>query len=221
MHKSVSNGLVHGCPLDGTQKTAAQATLVAKYGRPVLRKWLDLPKTLPKRQENGADFNKTAYLQRKYIKNTKKSKKMRFHMPGHKGAENFPEYFKYDITEVESADSLYESSEAIFETEKRFAKIYGSGASLLSAGGSTLCIQAMLATALNPGDKLIIARNCHASAVNTVALLDLEPIWINPRNLKGAEAAFSENPEATEQKTEHHTTECSSHVRHAFCMREI
>ena len=120
----------------------------------------------------------------------------RFHMPGHKGAENFPEYFKYDITEVEGADSLFESSEAIFETEKRFAKIYGSGASLLSAGGSTLCIQAMLAPALNPGDKLILARNFHASAVNTVALLDLEPVWINPRDLKGAEAAFSENPEA-------------------------
>ena len=120
----------------------------------------------------------------------------RFHMPGHKGAENFPEYFKFDITEVEGADSLFESSEAIFETEKRFAKIYKSGASLLSAGGSTLCIQAMLATALNPGDKLIIARNCHAAAVNTMALLDLEPIWINPRDLKGAEAAFSENPEA-------------------------
>ena len=120
----------------------------------------------------------------------------RFHMPGHKGAENFPEYFKFDITEVEGADSLFESSEAIFETEKRFAKIYGSGASLLSAGGSTLCIQAMLATVLNPGDKLIIARNCHASAVNTIALLDLEPIWINPRDLKGAEAAFSEHPKA-------------------------
>ncbi|MBQ6877635.1 MAG: aminotransferase class V-fold PLP-dependent enzyme [Oscillospiraceae bacterium] len=120
----------------------------------------------------------------------------RFHMPGHKGAENFPEYYKYDITEVEGADSLFEASEAIFETEKRFAKIYGSGASLISAGGSTLCIQGMIATALNPGDKIIIARNCHASAVNTMALLDLEPIWINPRDLRGAEKAFSENPDA-------------------------
>ncbi|MBQ5667052.1 MAG: aminotransferase class V-fold PLP-dependent enzyme, partial [Oscillospiraceae bacterium] len=120
----------------------------------------------------------------------------RFHMPGHKGAEEFPEYFKYDITEVEGTDSLFESSEAIFETEKRFAKIYGAGASLLSVGGSTLCIQAMLATALNPGEKLIIARNCHAAAVNTIALLNLDPIWINPRDLKGAKAAFEENPDA-------------------------
>lgn len=120
----------------------------------------------------------------------------RFHMPGHKGAENFPEYFRYDVTEVEGTDSLFEASEAILETEKRFSKIYGSGASLLSAGGSTLCIQAMLATALDPGDEFIIARNCHASAVNTAALLDLDPIWINPRDLKAAEKAFSEHPKA-------------------------
>ena len=73
----------------------------------------------------------------------------RFHMPGHKGAENFPEYYKYDVTEVEGTDSLFESSEGIFETENRFAKIYGTGASILSAGGSTLCIQAMLATVLS------------------------------------------------------------------------
>ena len=45
----------------------------------------------------------------------------RFHMPGHKGAENFPEYYKFDVTEVEGTDSLFEASEAIFETEKRFA----------------------------------------------------------------------------------------------------
>lgn len=120
----------------------------------------------------------------------------RFHMPGHKGAESFPDYYKYDITEVEGADSLFESSEAIFETEKRFERIYGAGASLLSAGGSTLCIQAMLTATLEPGDEFIIARNCHASAVNTMALLDLRPVWINPRDIKGAEKAFEEHPNA-------------------------
>ena len=58
----------------------------------------------------------------------------RFHMPGHKGAECFPDYYKYDITEVEGADSLFEASGAIREAEERFAEIYGAGASLLSAG---------------------------------------------------------------------------------------
>ena len=119
----------------------------------------------------------------------------RFHMPGHKGADCFPDYYKYDVTEVGGTDSLFEAAGALAETERRFSEIYGSGATLLSAGGSTLCIQAMLATALNRGDSFIAARNCHASAVNAAALLGLNPIWINQRDLKGAERAFGENPE--------------------------
>lgn len=120
----------------------------------------------------------------------------RFHMPGHKGADCFPDYYKYDVTEVGGTDSLFEAAGALAETERRFSEIYGSGATLLSAGGSTLCIQAMLATALNKGDSFIAARNCHASAVNVAALLGLNPIWINQRDLKGAERAFEENPRA-------------------------
>lgn len=116
----------------------------------------------------------------------------RFHMPGHKGSVDFPDYYKYDITEVKGADSLFESTEAIAETEERFSKIYKTGASLLSAGGSTLCIQGMLATVLKPKDKIIIVRNCHVSAVNTMAFLDIDPIWINPRDIKAAEKAFEE-----------------------------
>lgn len=114
----------------------------------------------------------------------------RFHMPGHKGAECFPDYYKYDITEVEGADSLFEAEDAIAETEERFSAIYGTGASLLSAGGSTLCIQAMLATFLNVGDTVIMCRNCHASAVNTAALLDLNVVWVNPKSPAELTAAF-------------------------------
>lgn len=120
----------------------------------------------------------------------------RFHMPGHKGAESFPDYYKYDVTEVEGTDSLFESSGAIAETEERFAKIYGAGATLLSAGGSTLCIEGMMAAALDPGDEIIIARNCHASAVNSMALLDINPVWINPRDFDGAKKAFECHPKA-------------------------
>ena len=120
----------------------------------------------------------------------------RFHMPGHKGAECFPDYYKYDITEVAGADSLFEASGAIREAEERFAAIYGAGASLLSAGGSTLCIQGMLATFINPGDTVIMCRNCHASAVNAAALLDLNIVWVNPRSHTELSAALEQNPAA-------------------------
>ena len=120
----------------------------------------------------------------------------RFHMPGHKGAECFPDYYKYDITEVEGADSLFEAAGAIRQTEERFAAVYGAGASLLSAGGSTLCIQGMLATFLNLGDTVIMCRNCHASAVNAAALLDLNVVWVNPRSNAELLAALEQNPQA-------------------------
>lgn len=120
----------------------------------------------------------------------------RLHMPGHKGAAAFPEHYKFDITEVGGADSLYEAAGAIAETEAAFSEIYGSGATLLSAGGSTLCIQTMLATALTEGDTLIIARNCHSSAVNSAALLGLNLVWVNPNRLFELEQAFADYPEA-------------------------
>jgi arginine/lysine/ornithine decarboxylase len=39
----------------------------------------------------------------------------------------------------------------------------------------------MLAIALKPGDKLVCGRNCHAAAVNAMALLGLEPCWAYPK----------------------------------------
>ncbi len=119
----------------------------------------------------------------------------RFHMPGHKGrAEGlFAEISEYDITEVEGADSLYECAGALRETERQYADLYGSGDCLLSAGGSTLCVQAMLAAVLRPGEKFLIGRNCHSSAVHAAALCGFEPVWLTEQTPQALEHAFSEH----------------------------
>lgn len=103
-------------------------------------------------------------------------------MPGHKGMLPPPldGVAPFDITEIYGADSLYEASGVIAETEQAYAKLYKTNASLLSAGGSTLCIQTMLALALKPGNRFICVRGAHVSLINTCALLDLEPVWIWP-----------------------------------------
>lgn len=125
----------------------------------------------------------------------------RFHMPGHKGRPLplFADIARFDITEVEGADSLYGASGAIAETEARYAALYGSAASLLSAGGSTLCIQAMLALACPPGSKLLAGRGAHAAAVNAMALLDLEPVWIYPRTDPATGLALALTPKEAEE----------------------
>jgi len=105
----------------------------------------------------------------------------RFHMPGHKGSlPLFEGAALYDVTEIPGLDELYRPRSAIAELEARYAHLYKSDLSLLSAGGSTLCIQTMLALAMKPGDKLVAARGCHVSAVNAMALLDLTPVWAFP-----------------------------------------
>lgn len=107
----------------------------------------------------------------------------RFHMPGHKGRplRGLGDVAAYDLTEVTGLDSLYLANGVIAETEAAYSTIYNTKASCISTGGSTLCIQAMLALACPPGAKLIMARGIHAAALHTAALLDLHPVWAYPK----------------------------------------
>ena len=106
-----------------------------------------------------------------------------FHTPGHKCCGFFPEgLLDLDLTELPDTDSLFESSGIILEAERRLAQLFGAGASLISAGGCTLAIQAMLKIASARGKRVILGRNAHRSAVNACALLGIDPVWIMPHS---------------------------------------
>ena len=108
----------------------------------------------------------------------------RFHTPGHSGrtASLYPlsGILPYDLTEVGELDSLYEATGVIAESEVLAARVFGSYSTLFSAGGATLCIQAMLSLAAKPGDKVLFSRNLHRSAINACALLDIHPVFAYP-----------------------------------------
>ncbi|WP_343252616.1 aminotransferase class I/II-fold pyridoxal phosphate-dependent enzyme [Ligaoa zhengdingensis] len=131
----------------------------------------------------------------------------RFHMPGHKGfpanrsGERLPfgGAERYDITEVEGADSLYEADGALRALEEAYAKLYGSKRTLLSAGGATLCIQTMLALVAKLGGRVLAGRNLHTSAVSAMALLGLTPVWIYPDGAAGCGMGGRIRPEEVEE----------------------
>lgn len=104
------------------------------------------------------------------------------HTPGHKGNKEFFEWLspKFDLTELPDTDSLFEASGPIAEAEEKATRYFGSAKTVFSAGGCTLAIQAMIACACREGDKIIIDRCAHRSAVNACALLGLEPVWLWP-----------------------------------------
>ncbi len=105
-------------------------------------------------------------------------------MPGHKGT-GFLGCEKMDITEVFGADSLYEADGIIRESEKNASKIFETGDTFYSTEGSSLCIRAMLYSALINTDKkpvIAAARNVHKSFIYACAALGIDAEWIYTQN---------------------------------------
>lgn len=113
-----------------------------------------------------------------FTENYALSGNIRAHMPGHKGRGE--DFYGFDITEIKGADSLFEASGIIAESEKNAAAIFGADRTVYSAGGSTLCIQTMLTLCEAYNKPVIAARNCHRAFINACAFLDIEPEWIYP-----------------------------------------
>lgn len=115
----------------------------------------------------------------------------RLHMPGHKGIPLLgPE--PYDLTEIRGADSLYESTGIIAQSEQNAAALFGTKRTLYSTEGSSQCIRAMLYLALmnveDDGKRPVVlaARNAHRSFLSACALLDLDVEWLYPQEGSGS-----------------------------------
>lgn len=106
-------------------------------------------------------------------------------MPGHKGKETAKLSFSLDITEINGADSLFEADGIIEQSEKNASKLFKTLKTCYSAGGSTLCIQTMLALMKRDKRNIIAARNVHRSFLSACVLLDIQPTWIYPKYSAG------------------------------------
>lgn len=118
----------------------------------------------------------------------------RLHMPGHKGRGAFGEGL--DITEISGADSLFEASGIIKESEKNAGEIFGAD-TFYSTEGSSLSIRAMLYLtvlyAKSVGRKPLIAaaRNAHKAFVSAAALVDFDIDWIYAKDADYLSSRFT------------------------------
>ena len=129
------------------------------------------------------------------LQNYLKKNRISFHTPGHQGRFLPRDLYDMDLTELPDTDSLFEASGPIAEAEKQARELFHSRATFFSAGGCTLCIQAMFRLAAPQGGKVISSRVIHRSAVNTMALLGIEPVWVLPRPDAGPCLAGRLHPE--------------------------
>ena len=108
---------------------------------------------------------------------------LRLHMPGHKGKELLG-FERYDITEIDGADVLYNAQGIIKDSMQNATALFGTGKTLYSTEGSSLSIRAMLYLvclyAKLKGEKPLIfaGRNSHKAFVMSAAVLDFDIRWL-------------------------------------------
>ena len=106
----------------------------------------------------------------------------RFHMPGHKGKAlplaELEALAPIDVTELPGTGNLYEPGEPFDTAQALWAERFGFEQCQFLTGGSTQGVHTGLALCCAPGDKVLMDRGCHRSAFNALALLDLEPVWL-------------------------------------------
>lgn len=106
-----------------------------------------------------------------------------FHMPGHKrNIEYLGEYLPYhiDITEINDFDDLHHSEGILNQMQEHASNIFRSDSTFCLINGSTVGNIASLMAATEPGDTVLIARNCHNSIHTGIELNKLNAVYVYP-----------------------------------------
>lgn len=112
-----------------------------------------------------------------------------FYAPGHKRGQGvaFPlqdllgtTVFRSDLPELPELDNLFAPQGAIAQAQQLAAEAFGAQQSWFLINGSTCGIMAAILATCGAGDKIILPRNVHQSAVSGLVLSGAVPVFINP-----------------------------------------
>jgi len=117
-----------------------------------------------------------------------------FHIPGHtKGQAVFKDFKKLigekalnvDTTdEFDNLGTLHPATGPIGEAQKLAAEAFGASKTFFLLNGSTAGNMAIGMSLTKAGQKVIINRNCHRSALTGLMISGAEPIWICPNRIE-------------------------------------
>lgn len=138
-----------------------------------------------------------------------------FDVPGHKRGKGNPELTAFlgercltvDVNSMKPLDNLCHPVSAIEEAERLAADAFGAAWAFFMVNGTTSAVQAMILSACGRGDKIILPRNVHRSAINALILSGAVPVYINPQvnheigislgmSLADVKEAMDKNPDA-------------------------
>ena len=123
------------------------------------------------------------------LKQLKSMRVVPFDVPGHKrgkGNRLLTEFLgekcmSVDVNSMKPLDNLCHPVSVIRDAEELAADAFGAGHAFFMVGGTTSAVQSMVLTACKRGDKIIMPRNVHRSAINVLILCGAIPVYINPQ----------------------------------------
>ena len=145
----------------------------------------------------------------------RKKRVVPFDVPGHKRGRGNPELAALlgekcvglDVNSMKPLDNLCHPVSVIREAEELAAEAFGASHAFLMVGGTTSAVQGMILSVCKAGDKIILPRNVHKSAINALVLCGAVPVYVNPEvngdlgislgmDIHKVEKAIEENPDA-------------------------
>ncbi len=138
-----------------------------------------------------------------------------FDVPGHKHGKGIPQLVEFlgsktlqvDVNSMKSLDSIGNPIGVIKQAQSLAANAFGADECFFMVNGTTSAVQAMIMSVCKPGDKIILPRNAHKSAINGLVLSGAIPVYVQPGvderlgiangvKLEDMKAAIRENPDA-------------------------
>ena len=96
-----------------------------------------------------------------------------------------PEYFgklcmELDVNSMKPLDNLGHPVSVIKDAQHLAAELFGADDAFFMVNGTTSAVQTMIWSATNRGNKIILPRNVHRSAINALVVNGAIPVYINP-----------------------------------------
>ena len=138
-----------------------------------------------------------------------------FDVPGHKRGRGNMELTEFlgedcmnvDVNSMKPLDNLCHPVSVIKDAEMLAAQAFKAANAFFMVGGTTSAVQSMIMYACKEGDKIIMPRNVHRSAINALILTGAVPVYVNPdvnkqlgialgMSVSQVEQAIRDNPDA-------------------------
>ncbi len=149
------------------------------------------------------------------MKQHRQNRVVPFDVPGHKGGRGnrrLTEFLgencmKNDVNSMKPLDNLCHPVSVIKRAQELAADAFGAENAVFIVNGATGAVQAMIMSVCKAGDKIILPRNVHRSAINALVVCGAIPVYVNPgvnselgiplgMTVEEVKAAIDANPDA-------------------------